>query len=137
MFCFFYFTWFCIILEIVTYLLNQIELLNMVWIQIWSCIVWEYLIYVIIYWSLAKGHVSFWPWFDVHHPSVICCRLSHLNVLLWTHQTKFNQTSLVWSPFNLFTDSPSFHSRWLLLLKIEISLIVYCFFIISQNELKF
>jgi hypothetical protein len=28
---------------------------------------------------------------------------------------------LGWSPFNIVSDSPAFHSRWLLLLKIEIS----------------
>jgi hypothetical protein len=28
---------------------------------------------------------------------------------------------LGWSPFNLVSDSPALHSRWLLLLKIEIS----------------
>ena len=33
--------------------------------------------------------------------------------------------------------SLALHSRWWLLLKIEISLIVYCCFIISKNELKF
>jgi hypothetical protein len=35
------------------------------------------------------------------------------------------------------SDSPALHSRWLLLLKIEISSIVHCCFSISQNELKF
>jgi hypothetical protein len=34
------------------------------------------------------------------------------------------------------SDSPALHSRWLLLLKIEISSIVHCCFSISQNELK-
>jgi hypothetical protein len=44
---------------------------------------------------------------------------------------------LVWSPFKFVSDSSVFYSRWLLLLKIEISLIVYCCFIIGQNEQKF
>jgi hypothetical protein len=35
------------------------------------------------------------------------------------------------------SDSPTLHSRWLLLLKIEISSIVHCCFIINQNELIF
>jgi hypothetical protein len=38
---------------------------------------------------------------------------------------------------NYVSDSPALHSRWLLLLKIEISSIVHCCFSISQNELKF
>jgi hypothetical protein len=44
---------------------------------------------------------------------------------------------LVWVPFKFVSDSPTLHSRWLLLLKIEISSIVHCCFSISQNELKF
>ena len=40
-------------------------------------------------------------------------------------------------PFKIVSDSPALHSRWLLLLKIEISSIVHCCFSISQNELKF
>ena len=42
-----------------------------------------------------------------------------------------------WVPFKIVSDSPALHSRWLLLLKIEISSIVHCCFSISQNELKF
>jgi hypothetical protein len=37
----------------------------------------------------------------------------------------------------IVSDSPALHSRWLLLLKLEISSIVHCCFSISQNELKF
>jgi hypothetical protein len=33
--------------------------------------------------------------------------------------------------------SPALHSKWLLLLKIEISLVVNFHFITNQNELKF
>jgi hypothetical protein len=40
-------------------------------------------------------------------------------------------------PFKSVSDSPALHSRWLLLLKIEISSIVHCCFSINQNELKF
>jgi hypothetical protein len=44
---------------------------------------------------------------------------------------------LIWfSGFRGESDSPTFHSRWLLLLKIEISSIVHCCFSINQNELK-
>ena len=43
----------------------------------------------------------------------------------------------VWVPFKIVSDSPTLHSRWLLLLKIEISSIVHCCFSISLNELKF
>jgi len=42
---------------------------------------------------------------------------------------------LMWPPFKLVSDSPVHHSIWQLLLKIEISLIVFCCFIISKNEL--
>jgi hypothetical protein len=42
-----------------------------------------------------------------------------------------------WVPFKIVSDSPALHSRWPLLLKIEISSIVHCCFSISQNELKF
>jgi hypothetical protein len=42
-----------------------------------------------------------------------------------------------WIPFKIVSDSPAPHSRWLLLLKIEISSIVHCCFSISQNELNF
>jgi hypothetical protein len=34
-------------------------------------------------------------------------------------------------------NSPTLHSRWLLLLKIEMSSFVHCCFRINQNELKF
>jgi hypothetical protein len=44
---------------------------------------------------------------------------------------------LGWSPFNIVSDSPALHSKWLLLLKIEISLVVNFCFITNQNELKF
>jgi hypothetical protein len=62
---------------------------------------------------------------------------SHLN-LLWNLWTKLNQIWLEWSlviPFENYF-SLTLHSRWLLLLQIEISLIVYYCFIISQIELK-
>ena len=44
---------------------------------------------------------------------------------------------LGWVPFKIVSDTPALHSRWLLLLKIEIPSIVHCCFSISQNELKF
>jgi hypothetical protein len=43
---------------------------------------------------------------------------------------------LGYSHFKIVSDSSTLHSRWLLLLKIEISSIVHCCFSISQNELK-
>jgi hypothetical protein len=42
-----------------------------------------------------------------------------------------------WVPFKFVSDSPALHSRWLLLLKIEISSIVHFCFSTSQNKLKF
>ena len=55
------------------------------------------------------------------------------------NQIKPNLAGMVpgWFPFKIVSDSPALHSRWLLLLKIEISSIVHCCFSISQNELKF
>jgi hypothetical protein len=55
------------------------------------------------------------------------------------NQIKPNLAGMVpgWVPFKIVSDSSALHSRWLLLLKIEISSIVHCCFIISQNELKF
>ena len=44
---------------------------------------------------------------------------------------------LVWVPFKIVSDSPALHSRWLLLLKIEISSIVHCCFSISQNNCSY
>jgi hypothetical protein len=43
---------------------------------------------------------------------------------------------LGWVPFKIVSDSPALHLRWLLLLKIEISSIVYCCFSINQNDLN-
>jgi hypothetical protein len=45
--------------------------------------------------------------------------------------------TFMWPPFKIASDNPDLYSRWLLLLKIEISSIVNCCFIINQNELKF
>jgi hypothetical protein len=55
------------------------------------------------------------------------------------NQIKPNLAGMVigWVPLKIVSDSPALHSRWLLLLKIEISSIVHCCFSINQNELKF
>ena len=55
------------------------------------------------------------------------------------NQIKPNLAGMVpgWVPFKIVSDSTALHSRWLVLLKIEISSIVDCCFSISQNELKF
>ena len=42
----------------------------------------------------------------------------------------------VWAPFKIVSSCPDLHSRWLLLLKIEISSIVHSCVIINQNEHK-
>jgi hypothetical protein len=73
-------------------------------------------------------------------PSVVHRQLSHLNRLLWNRWTKLTKPGRdgPWvDPFKIVSDSPALHSRWLLLLKIEISSIVHCCFSINQNELKF
>ena len=89
---------------------------------------------------LAKGFVSF---VITCCPSVVRCKLSHLN-LLRTRWTKLNQIkpNLAWivlegSPFKIMSDSPATPFRMVAILKIEISLIVYCCFITSQHKLKF
>jgi hypothetical protein len=55
------------------------------------------------------------------------------------NQIKPNLAGMVpgWVPFKIVSNSPALYSRWLLLIKIEISSIVHCCFSISQNELKF
>ena len=55
------------------------------------------------------------------------------------NQVKANLAGMVlgWSPFNIVSDNPALHSKWLLLLKIDISLVVNFCFIANQNELKF
>ena len=55
------------------------------------------------------------------------------------NQIKANLAGMVlgWSPFNIVSDNPALHSKWLLLLKIDISLVVNFRFITNQNELKF
>ena len=55
------------------------------------------------------------------------------------NQIKPNLAGMVpgWVPFKIVSDSPALHSRWLLLLKIEVSSIVQCCFSMNQNELKF
>jgi hypothetical protein len=39
-----------------------------------------------------------------------------------------------WVPFKIVSDRPALHSKWLLLLKLEISSIVHCCFLINQTE---
>ena len=55
------------------------------------------------------------------------------------NQIKANLAGMIlgWFPFNIVSDSPALHSKWLLLLKIEISLVVNFRFSTNQNELKF
>ena len=92
---------------------------------------------------LAFGQVSFCHYLAsvVVGPFVVRHKLSHLNLLLWNplNQIKPNLTGMVigWVPFKIVSDRPTLHSRWLLLLKIEISSIVHCCFIINLNELNF
>jgi hypothetical protein len=57
------------------------------------------------------------------------------------NQITLNQAGMVleWVPFKIVSDSPALHSRWLLLLKIEISSIVqYVKLLLSMHlQLKF
>jgi hypothetical protein len=67
----------------------------------------------------------------------ILIKRSNLNLLLWNRWTKLNQTWQGWVPFKIVSDSPALHSRWLLLLKIEISSNGQNWSILSQNVPKF
>jgi hypothetical protein len=53
------------------------------------------------------------------HPGSIPARLG----LIWFSGFRGEDLNMVlgWSPFNIVSDSPALHSRWLLLLKIEFS----------------
>jgi hypothetical protein len=54
----------------------------------------------------------------------------------WTAQLEAaNLAGMVfgWSPFNIMSHSPALHSKWLLLLKIETSLVFNFRFITNQN----
>jgi hypothetical protein len=63
-----------------------------------------------------------------------------LNVFFYQNRSNLKQIwlgwSFGWSPFNIESDSPALQSKWLLLLKIEISLVVNFCFIANHNELK-
>jgi hypothetical protein len=50
------------------------------------------------------------------------------------NQIKANLVGMVlgWSPFNIVSNSPALHSKWLMLLKIEMSLIVN-FWVVAHN----
>jgi hypothetical protein len=61
-------------------------------------------------------------------------REEDLNVIFY--QNMPTGMVLGWVSFKIVSDRSALHSRWLLLLKIEISSIVHCCFIINQNELK-
>ena len=71
---------------------------------------------------------------------VLHCKFSHLNLFLWDHKTKLNQTWQGWSLGKFLsklcpTAPPSIQDGCCYFL--EISSIVHCCFIIHQNELKF
>jgi hypothetical protein len=71
----------------------------------------------------------------VGHPKIISTQISVFS----SETAEPNLTGMVlgWSPFNIVSNSPALHSKWLLLLKIEIYLVVNFHFITNQNELKF
>jgi hypothetical protein len=59
----------------------------------------------------------------------------HLGFSIGLNQIKANLAGMVlgWSLFNIVSDSTTLHSKWLLLPKIEISLVVNFCFITNQN----
>jgi hypothetical protein len=69
-------------------------------------------------------------------PIMITFKSSPLKPL---NQIKANLAGMVlgWSLFDILSDSAALHSKWLLLPKLEISLVVNFCFITNQNELKF
>jgi hypothetical protein len=80
-------------------------------------------------------------WLDSYSLDTIlsCGQLPWLLALKPLNQITLSLAGMVlgWVPFKIVSDSPALHSRWLLLLKMEISSIVHCCFSINQNELKF
>jgi hypothetical protein len=54
------------------------------------------------------------------------------------NQITLNLAGMVlgWVPFKILSDKPTLHSRWLLLLKIEMSSIVHCCFSISPSWME-
>jgi hypothetical protein len=94
----------------------------------------------------------------VDHPKIISTQISEQKILMWflsnnipkwyklaekisqknpeyMFQIKANLAGMVlgWSPFKIVSDSLVLHSKWLLLLKIEISLVVNFHFITNQE----
>jgi hypothetical protein len=55
------------------------------------------------------------------------------------YQITLNLAGMIlgWVSFKIVSNSPALHSKWLLLLKVEIALVVNFCFITNQNELKF
>ena len=79
-----------------------------------------------------------------HHLASVVRRMSYTftfksSPLKPLNQTKPNLVGMVLGlvAFKIVSDRSALHSRWLLLLKIEISSLVHCCFIINLNELKF
>jgi hypothetical protein len=66
-------------------------------------------------------------------PFFLFLKLVQINIIF---QVKPNLAGMIlgWVPFKIVSDRPALHSRWLLLLKIEICSIVHCCFIVNRNE---
>ena len=97
---------------------------------------WNFDIFYLNIFFLFRSH-GLLPSLGVCHPPYPFTFKS--SPLKHPNQIKPNLAGMVleWSPFKIVTDSPSIHLRQWLLLKLEISLIVFYCFIISQNVLKF
>jgi hypothetical protein len=67
------------------------------------------------------------------HPGTIPARFS----LIWFSGFRGEDLNVIWYQSMPTLHSPALHSKWLLLLKIEITLVVNFCFITIQNELKF
>ena len=106
------------------------------WAHLFTAATWKWVVPYILGFSVKFFFQSIytdyanWAYFD---------KRSHLNLFLWNRWTKLKQTWQPWvGPFQNCVRQPNaVHSRWLLLLKIEISLVVNFCFITNQNELKF
>ena len=100
-----------------------------------------YLFIINIYIYIYKSKISVGNHFLAHLtqrfiPIMITFKSSPLKPL---NQIKANLAGMVlgWSLFDILSDSAALHSKWLLLPKLEISLVVNFCFITNQNELKF
>ena len=92
---------------------------------------------------MARSSLAYIPGFFVNFSFSWFIPIRHILITFKSslkplNQIKANLAGMVvgWSLFNIVSDSAALHSKWLVLPKIEISLVVNFCFITNQNELK-